>query len=104
MSRVDYQMSPADLRAFGRWHSRGAAILLAALVLMPWMIGIGPNSARHEAAQATASNESAALAREPEPPTPATATAAIADTAAATSTVAAAPTAPDAATTEGARR
>lgn len=75
MSRVDYHMSAADLRTFDRWQSRGAAILLATLVLMPWLIGIGPNSVRPETARAAASNVSAAPEREVDPPSTATATA-----------------------------
>jgi hypothetical protein len=76
MSRVDYHMSAADLRTFDRWQSRGAAILLATLVLMPWLIGIGPNSVRPEAARAATPNASAAPEREVDPPSLATDTAA----------------------------
>jgi hypothetical protein len=89
MSRVDYQMSPADLRTFDRWHSRGAAILLAALVVMPWLVGIGPNSVRPEAASAAPATATAAT----------TATTVPADTTDTTDTatpVAPAPTASDA--------
>lgn len=44
MSRVEYRMSTEDLRTFDRWHARGAMVLAAVLLLMPWMLGIGPNS------------------------------------------------------------
>jgi hypothetical protein len=92
MSRVDYQMSPADLRTFDRWHSRGAAILLAALVVMPWLVGIGPNSVRPEAASAAPATATAAT-------TATTVTADTTDTTDTTDTatpVAPAPTASDA--------
>jgi hypothetical protein len=62
MNRVEYRMTAADLRTFDRWHARGAAILLAVLVLMPWLLGIGPNAVREgarAAAAPTASSEGA---------------------------------------------
>jgi hypothetical protein len=89
MSRVDYQMSPADLRTFDRWHSRGAAILLAALVVMPWLVGIGPNSVRPEAASAAPATATAAT-------TATTVTADTTDTTDTATPVAPAPTASDA--------
>jgi hypothetical protein len=70
MSRVDYEMSAADLRTFDRWHARGALILVAALLLMPWILGIGPNAARDLAAPSAA--PSAAPAGAATPATPAT--------------------------------
>ena len=54
MARVRYQMSVEDLRTFDRWHAYGAAILLAVLLLMPWILGLGPNAARPAASDAAA--------------------------------------------------
>ena len=70
MSRVEYRMSPDDLRTFDRWHARGAMVLAAALLLMPWMLGIGPNSVRPADGGATAA------ASDPRAPAPAPAPAA----------------------------
>jgi hypothetical protein len=95
MSRVDYQMSPADLRTFDRWHSRGAAILLAALVVMPWLVGIGPNSVRPEAASAAPATATAATTATTVTAVT-TATAVTADTTDTATPVAPAPTASDA--------
>ena len=53
MSRVEYRMSTEDLRTFDRWHARGAMVLAAVLLLMPWILGIGPNSVRPAAVHAT---------------------------------------------------
>ncbi len=46
MSRVEYRMSAEDVRTFDRWHARGAMVLLAVLLTMPWILGIGPNAVR----------------------------------------------------------
>ena len=46
MSRVEYRMSAEDLRTFDRWHARGAMALVAVLLTMPWILGIGPNAVR----------------------------------------------------------
>jgi hypothetical protein len=67
-------MSAADLRTFDRWHARGALILVAALLLMPWILGIGPNAARDLAAPsvATSAAPNAAPAGTAAPASPAT--------------------------------
>ena len=39
-------MTPDSLRSFNRWHLIMALILLALLLLLPWTLGIGPNSWR----------------------------------------------------------
>ena len=42
----NYGMTAESFRAYNRWHWILAAILLALLLLLPWLFGIGPNSWR----------------------------------------------------------
>jgi outer membrane protein OmpA-like peptidoglycan-associated protein len=49
---TDYGMTTDSYRSYNNWHWIIALILLALLVLLPWLFGIGPSSWRHCAVQA----------------------------------------------------
>jgi hypothetical protein len=70
MSRIEYRMSAEDLRTFDRWHARGAMVLAAVLLLMPWMLGIGPNSVGPAGRHADAATTPAPAPREQAAPAP----------------------------------
>ncbi len=79
-----YSLTPDSLRSFNRWHWIIALILLALLLLLPWIAGIGPNSWKEcfaemaPAAVAPAAAAPVAAAPAPAPVTPAPAPAAVA--------------------------
>ncbi|WP_396624586.1 OmpA family protein [Luteitalea sp.] len=49
-----HSLSPAAVRSLDRWHLLGALALLALLLLLPLLFGIGPNSWRTCAAEGAA--------------------------------------------------
>jgi len=60
-----YSLSPDALRAYNRWHWLVALALLALLLLLPWLFGIGPNSWRTCLPTAPVATAPAAIAPAP---------------------------------------